>query len=528
MSASNIHRPDTPGILSPKFRRSDLIPIALVSALSLALHLIAIRGFGLFRDELYYIACSDHLAWGFVDQPPLSLLLLKGIRFLFGDSPAALRFLPALGGAAFVFLTGLMARELGGKKFAVFVASAAAFAPVGNLFQFHIYSMNFLDLLFWQACILIIIRLVRTGNPKLWVPFGIVAGMGLQNKVSLLLLVFGLGIGVVLTKRRRDLKSRYFWFGIALAILIFLPYLVWNFTHGWPTLEWMHNAETQKNIKDAPLAFIVGQLLYNNPLSVFVWLPGLLYFFLHKEGKRYCLFGWLSLSLFLLIMVLGGKDYYLAGIYPVLFAGGAVFIESAFRPKMRRALGAGLVVLLIVSTLLFSPLTLPVLSVNKTVAYVEGSGLNRSQERNEIGVLPQHFADMFGWEEFAATIAGIYETLTPDEQAGCLIYLRNYGEAAAVDFFGPKYGLPKAACAHNSYWYWGPPQWDGGVAIIMGDSRDRQASYADLSSHFETVVLAGTTRCDFCMPYENNRAIFLCRRAKFSIQEIWPGEKEFI
>lgn len=203
MSASNIHRPDTPGTHSPNFRRSDLIPIALVSALSLALHLIAIRGFGLFRDELYYIACSDHLAWGFVDQPPLSILALKMIKLLFGDSPAALRILPALGGAAFVFLTGLMARELGGKRLALLLAAVAGFAPVGNLFQFHIYSMNFIDLLFWQVCILIIIRLVRTDNPKLWVPFGIVAGVGLQNKVSLLLLVIGLGVGVLLTKRRR-------------------------------------------------------------------------------------------------------------------------------------------------------------------------------------------------------------------------------------------------------------------------------------------------------------------------------------
>lgn len=528
ISDSDIPKLETPGTLSPASRWLDFIPIAFISGLSLALHLIAIRGFGLFRDELYYIACSDHLAWGFVDQPPLSLLLLKGIRFLFGDSAAALRIVPALGGAAFVFLTGLMARELGGKKFAVFVASAAAFAPVGNLFQFHVYSMNFIDLLFWQACILIIIRLVRTGNPKLWIPFGIVAGMGLQNKVSLLLLVFGLGVGVLLTKRRQDLRSPYLWLGAALAILIFLPYLVWNFAHGWPTLEWMHNAETQKNIKDAPVAFMVGQLLYNNPLSVLLWLPGLLYFLLHKGGKRYRLFGWASLSLFLLIMILGGKDYYLAGVYPVLFAGGAVFIESTFRPNTRCLLGAALALLLVVSTLLLSPLALPVLSVEKTAAYFERSGISRSQERNEIGVLPQHFADMFGWEEFAATIAGIYETLTPEEQAGCLIYVRNYGEAAAVDFYGRKYGLPKAACAHNSYWYWGPPEWDGSVAIIMGDSRDPQTSYADLSTHFKTVVLAGTTRCDFCMPYENNRAIFLCRRARFSIQEIWPSEKEFI
>jgi hypothetical protein len=198
------------------------------------------------------------------------------------------------------------------------------------------------------------------------------------------------------------------------------------------------------------------------------------------------------------------------------------------RLKKRRVLGAALAVLLIVSALLLSPLTLPILSVDKTVAYVEGSGLNRSQERNEVGVLPQHFADMFGWKEFVATIAGIYKTLTPDEQKRCLIYVRNYGEAAALDFYGRKYGLPKASCGHNSYWFWGPPEWDGDVAIVMGDSRDPEESFADLSPLFETVVPAGTKRCNFCMPYENNRTIFLCRRAKFSIKELWPDEKHFI
>jgi 4-amino-4-deoxy-L-arabinose transferase-like glycosyltransferase len=513
---------------SSKSRWPDFVPIALVSGLNLVLHLVAIRGFGFFRDELYYIACSDHLAWGFVDQPPLSILVLKMVRLLFGDSPVAVRILPALGGAAFVLLTGLIARELGGKRFALLLASAAGFAPVGNLFQFHVYSMNFLDLIFWQVCVLILIRLVKTENPKLWVPFGIVLGMGLQNKVSLLLLVLGLGVGLLLTKRRRDLKSRHFWLGVALAVLIFLPYLIWNFTHGWPTLEWMHNAEAHKNVKDPPLIFLISQVFYNNPLSILVWLPGLWYFFFHREGRRYRLFGWLTLSLLLLIMFQGGKDYYLAGIYPVLFAGGALLIESAFRPRAKRVLGPALMFLLIGSTLFFSPFGLPVLSVEKTVAYVKASGINRSQEGLELGGLPQHFADMFGWEELAATIAGIQAGLPPDEQRRCLIYVRNYGEAAAVDYYGKKYGLPKASCPHNSYWLWGPPQWDGGVAIIIGESRDPQTSLADLKPHFESVEQAASTSCSYCMPYENNRPIFLCRGAKFSFRQIWPEEKNFI
>jgi len=507
---------------------SDVAIIGYVALANLVLHLMAVRGFGYFRDELYYIACSNHLAPGYVDHPPLSILLLKAIRLILGDSRLAIRLLPALGGALFIFMTGLMARKLGGKKFAVLLSSAAAFSPIGNFFQFHTFSMNFIDILIWQVCLYILLVIVETDNPKYWLLFGLVAGLGLENKVSILFLFFGLAVGILLTKKRTLLKSRYLWLGGTLAIFLFLPYVLWNHAHGWPTLEWMHNAQVHKNVANSALGFLRGQIIYSGPMVAIVWVAGLVYFFLHKRGSEFRLFAWMYVSLFFLFVLQNGKDYYLAPAYPILFAGGAVQLEEWLRSKPCFWLRPVIVSITLVMSLIFAPLALPILPVETTVALYRSLGITRSQERARLGVLPQHLADMFGWEEMTGPVAKVYQTLTPEERSKCLIYVRNYGEAAAIDFFGKSYHLPRAACGHNNYWLWGPPEWSGDVAIIFGTENDAEASLRDLGPYFERIELVATTSCRYCMPYENNRPIFVCRKAKFSLWEIWPREKNFI
>jgi 4-amino-4-deoxy-L-arabinose transferase-like glycosyltransferase len=520
---------DKRSVFSKKVWLSDAAIISYIALVNLALHLAVIQNYGYFRDELYYIACSNHLAVGYVDQPALSLVLLRLIRTAFGDSFLAIRFVPALGNIALIFLTGLMAKELGGKKFALILASIAGFAPTGNFFTFHIYSMNFIDILFWQACIYIIIRLLKTGNPKYWLLFGAVAGLGLENKVSILFLGFGIAFGLLLTKNRKYLQSKYLWLGGVIAGFLFLPYILWNASHGWPTLEFMRNAEGTKNIANTPFGFFRDQLGYNNPLTLLAWLPGLWYFFFHQEGKKFRLFGWMYVALYALFTIQHGKDYYLASAYPILFAGGAVLWEKWLQPKSRFWLKPLLAGAIFFAGLILCPITLPILPVEKAAALFPKMGVNRSQERLTMGVLPQHFADMFGWEELAATVAKVYQSLSPDEQSKCMIYVRNYGEAGAIDFFGKKYGLPKATCGHNSYWFWGPPRWNGDVAIIFGTSNDVQASLDDLSSFFQEVTYAAATSCQYCIPYENNRPIFICRGFKRgSFQDIWPREKHLI
>lgn len=515
--------------LSKNFWLSDYAIISYIALLNLFLHLLAIHGFGFFRDEFYYIACSDHLDFGYVDQPPLSILLLKFIRLTLGDSLAAIRILPVLSGAFIVFFTGLIARELGGKKFALILASAAAFAPIGNFFTFNIYSMNFLDFLFWQVAIYLVIKIIKTNNQKYWLMFGLTAGFGLQNKISVLFLCFGIVVGILLTKERKHLKSKYLWLGMVTAGLLFLPYILWNMTHDWATLEFMHNAKTLKMADVSPLGFLTGQILYNNPATLIVWLVGLCYFFFHKEGKKFRLFGWMFLSIYILFTIQEAKDYYLAPAYPILFAGGAVQFESWLRKKSLRWLKPVLVISILIPTLTLCPITLPILPVEKTVSLIQSMGIeHNASERHEMGVLPQHYADMHGWEDMVTTVANVYQSLTAEEQSQCVIYVRNYGEAGAIDFFGKKYNLPKATCPHNNYWFWGTPaDKTGDVAIIFGVSRNLQRNYEDLNPYFNEVRHAATFQCKYCMPYENNRPIFICLGFKSTLKEIWQSEKHY-
>lgn len=507
---------------------SEDFVIGLVALASVVLHLFALRGYGYFRDELYYIACSDHLAFGYVDQPPFSIFLLKGIRLIFGDSLVAIRMLPVLGGAMVIFMTGKLAKELGGRGFGVILAAIAAFAPIGNLFEFNYYSMNFLDHLFWLSCFFLLVRIIKTENPKIWILFGIIAGLGLQNKISILFLLFGMGVGLLFTSQRRQLKYWQFWAGMGITLLLFLPYVIWNAVHGWPTLEFIHNAREYKMSAVSPVGFFIGQLLHQNPATLIVWLAGLGYFFFHREARPYRLFGWLFLSVYVLFTVQEAKAYYLAGGYPILFAGGAILIGHLLERPRLRWLKPVLMAFLLIPTLVLCPMALPVFSTEKMIVYLESVGIQSdSGERHEMGVLPQHYADMHGWEEMAATVAEVYGRLSPEEQSKCFIFLRNYGEAGAIDFFGKAYGLPPAVCGHNNYWLWGPGDPSANVGIIIGDSHDVQESFEDLQSHFEEVVFGATFECRYCMPYEDNLHFFICRGMRSFLEEIWPGQKHF-
>jgi len=511
-----------------KIVRSDLFAPALLAGLNLGLALAAINRFGWFRDELYYVACSDHLAAGYVDHPPVSILILKLVRVLLGDSLFAVRLLPALGSAAFVLLAALIARELGGKKRAMALAAAAAFATA-NYFNLHIYSMNLWDILVWSGVLFLLARMIRTGNPRYWLGLGTLLGLGLENKITVVFLCLGIAAGVLLTPLRAHLKSRYFWLGAGWAAGLFLPYVLWNAGHGWAHLEFLRNASAEKNMPVSPLGFLLGQVVYQNPLNVLVWVPGL-WFFFRRAGRSFRFFGWAFAAMFLVMMALQGKDYYLSPAYPVLFAGGAIFWESLKPEKASRAITAVLAGLIVIVGLLVRPITLPVLSVEKTQAYLNALNLkDLAAERNAIGALPQHYADMFGWEEMAALYGEIFGKLGPDDRNACVIYVRNYGEAGAIDFFGRKYGLPRATCAHNSYWIWGPPEGKTGeVMIVLGNEHDLQKSFEDISPFFDSVEYAATFTHPLAMPYENDRPIFLCRGLKVSFAELWKRAKHFI
>ncbi|HTY36159.1 MAG TPA: glycosyltransferase family 39 protein [Bacteroidota bacterium] len=520
--------------MEDKVVQQEPVPALLIIPFSIALAQFVIQmlfagNYGYFRDELYYIACSKHLAFGYVDQPPFSILVLALVRLTLGDSLHAIRALPALTVSVTAMIASLTALRLGGGRFAAGLAAlCVAAAPVligGGRF----FSMNCFDVLFWASCCYLLVRILLGDSPKLWLIFGIVAGVGLQNKYSVGFLCIGIFFGLLLTHNRKHLAQRWFWLGALIAALIFLPHLLWEVKNGFPSIEFMRNASQLKNNPTSALEFFAGQLRELNYFNAIVWLAGLYFFFADRYGRQLRALGWMYVIVFAIMIASNGKAYYLSPIYPMLFAAGAVFIERLTAQPSRGWVKYVVVGAVTLMMLISIPFAIPVLPVEKFIAYEAMLGIKpQAAERTALGALPQHYADQFGWEEMVAVIASAYQQLSPEEQAKCVIYVRNYGEAGAVDFFGWRYGLPNALCAHNSYWFWGPGERTGDVSIIIGGRSDLKGNLDDLGQYFAHVELAATTHVDYCMPFEDHRQIFICKGFKYSFQKIWNHERFFI
>lgn len=497
---------------------------AWLALITLCVYLVtnAFGGYDYFRDEFYYIACTDHLAWGYVDHPPLSIFILWVNRLLLGDSIFVLRLLPAVAGAALVYITGLIVRELGGGKVAQLLAClGVAFAPIYLIIN-SFYSMNAFEPLFWMSAAYVIIRILHTGNQKLWLLFGTIAGLGLQNKHSMLFFSFAIVVGLLLTDQRKQLGSKWFWFGGVIAIILFLPNLLWQMTHDWATLEFMRNAQQWKIAILSPWEFISFQVLFQHPFVVPLWLGGILALFFHVDLKKYRLFGVAFITLLILFIVQRGKPYYLSPIFPIVISAGAVAIEQFVNRRNWRWLSSTYVVLLIFGGLVLLPLALPVLPVETYIRYSHALGLQQPKlERHGDLELPQVFADRFGWREMVAEVAAVYESLPPDKKAVAAIYTQNYGEAGAIDFYGGQYQLPKAVCGHNSYWLWGMRGYSGEVLVIVGGRLENHRKV------YDSVVQVAIHRNAYAMPYENNLPIFVCRNPKLPLLDVWKTTKHY-
>ena len=503
---------------------SHLAVLIYLALGTLALHMAANGGYGYFRDELYYLACGEHLDWGYVDQPPLIAFVAAFSRWLLGDSLRAIRFFPALAAAGKVLLTGLITRQFGGRRFAQILACVAVIIAPVYLGIDNFLSMNAFEPLFWMGCAYVAILIFKGGNPKLWLVFGALAGLGLENKYSMLFFGFAFVIGLLLTSWRKILLEKWIWFGGAVAFFIFLPNLLWEVRHHWPMLEILNNINrSHKNEPTALLSFFTGQVLLFEPLACPVWLAGLGWLLLSKAAKPYRALGWTFVVLFANFVVLQGKIYYLAPAYPMLFAAGAIVIENWIERRNVAWLEPAIVAVLVVAGAVLAPFAIPLLPVETYIAYQKALHLAPPRtEQHKMGPLPQGYADQFGWPEMAATIASVYNKLTPEERAKCGIFAQNYGEAAAIDFFGRKFGLPRALSGHNNYFLWGPGQHTGEVLIVLDDERET------LEKYFERVELAAVFHHEYVMPYENDMPIWICRGAKVSLKDLWPQVKKYI
>ncbi len=489
------------------------VPLAF-AALKLVLHTLAATNYGYFRDELYYIACSKHLAWGYVDQPPLSIALLALNRLLLGDSLLALRWLPAMAGAGTVLVTGLLVRALGGGRFAqVFSCLCAVLVPLWLTID-HFFSMNAFDTFFWSLAALLLLRALAQDRLGPWVWLGVVLGLGLLNKTSMLWFGGGAFLGILVTGHRRALLTRGPWLAAAVAGLLFLPHVVWQVQNGWPTLEFMRNATQHKMVRTGFVSFWTQQITLMSPVLFPVWLLGLGSLL---ASSRTRVLGIVFVAVAALLVASGSsRPNYLSVAYAPLFAaGGAALERAAGLPRRGWLRGAAVAVVLLLGLPLV-PVGLPLLPVERHVAYAAVIGVRPGeQERTREGPLPQVFADMFGWEDLTRRVARVYHSLPPEERAKCGILAYNYGQAGAIDFFGPRYGLPPAISMHNNYWLWGPRGHTGEVLIFVGGDRD------DPHSDFRSVELADTTSCEYCMPYENGAPIFLCRGLNQPLARRW-------
>jgi len=502
--------------------RSGLFVPIVLAFLKLTIHLLANGGYGYFRDELYYIACSGKLDFGYVDHPPLVALATKLSRLLLGDSLFSLRLFPAIAGALVVLLTGLIVRELGGKKFAQALACLAVIISPVFLVTGNHMSMNVFDHLFWALSALLLIRILRTKSTKLWIALGIVLGVGLQNKHSIFFFGFGLLVGLMLSSARKHLFTLEMWLGLAVAFLIFLPHLIWQFIHGFPSVEFIRNASLYKNLSLSPQEFLLGQIIEMHVFLFPLLLLGLVHFLFLKPAKPYRVFGWMYISIFGLFILTSAKTYYIAPLYPMMFAGGAVLFEIIIERWSLSWLKPATLAFLCGGGLLSAPMALPILPVETFIKYAEYLELSAPRsEDHETGPLPQHFADMFGWEELTRSVSDVYNDLPPRDQGQCGIFAQNYGEAGAIDFFGRKYGLPEAVSGHNNYWIWGPRHYTGEIMIIIGGTE------ADYERIYESVEQVGLFMHDYVMPYENNLPLFVCRGLKVSMEELWPEVKHY-
>lgn len=495
-------------------RRTVSLLLLLVLA-SLGLHLLTNGQYGFHRDELDTLDNARRLAWGYIAYPPMTPFIARIGLELFGPSLVWLRFLASLAQAVAIVLAGLMARAMGGGRFAQLTAAAAvAIAPVAMAAGLMLHYLSF-DYLWWVLTAYGVVRLCKTANPRWWLLIGAAIGLGMMTKYTMIFCVVGVVIGVLFTTRRRDLRSPWLWGGVALALLIFLPNLLWQIRHEFISLTFLSSIHARDIAWGRTEGYLLDQLYATtNPLTLPLWGAGLYFVFWAAAGQRFRMVGWMFVTPFLLLWLLQGRGYYLAPAYPALLAAGAVWGERwlqtlAPRPaqRVRRTVTSGLAVGAVISALL----TLPLTPVNSPLWRIADS-------------VHENFREMVGWPELVETVAGIYAKLPAEAQAHTAILTGNYGEMGAINLYGPAYGLPAAISGINSAWERGygdpPPQ----TVIVVGYG-------PELANRlFQDCQLAGQVTNHYGIKNEESSwrpAILVCQQPRQPWPALWPHLRTF-
>ena len=502
--------------------KNGLIAIALAAAAAL-LHLATVARYGYFRDELYFIACSKHLAWGYVDQPPL-VALAAWLASPAGYGLAALRALPVAAAILTTYLAVQLARELGGGRFAQIVAGAATLLAPAYLLLGNTLTTTSFEPLSWTLAIYACIRIVRGARLGLWALLGVIVAFGAYGKYSIALLAIAVAVGLITTPQRTVLVPlRGPLLSAAVALLLLAPNLGWQVAHGWPIVEVLRGDAAHRpglqnglalesvDLARNAVAFLIEQLLYTNPLAAPVWIAGLIAPFCNSKLRDLRFIPIAYGVLLVAAVALAAKGYYIVGVYAALFAIGGVAFERAagwFRiPAIAAMLAVGIAAL---------PLSIPVLSPGTLIAYTRVLGLT-GRDGTPPHLIQPVFAEEFGWQRLARDVASVYRSLPRGIRKDAAIYADTYGDAAALDFYGPGYGLPPAISSQNAYYLWGTRGYDGRVLIAIG------ATHAGLlRKYYRSVSLVRTSAEPLKWVVEGPAPIYLCRNPVAPLSVIWP------
>ena len=495
--------------------------LALAGAFFL-LHAVTnlVSPYGIHRDELLYFAMGRHLRLWHMDFPPAIAILSEIQRFALGDSLVALRMVPALASSAIVVLAALLARELGGGRVAQGFAALAVVASVffqraGSLFQPVV-----LEALWWSAAFYALTRLCRGDGPerRWWLALGFAGGVGLLTKFSVLFLGFGVLVALLATRHRRALLTRWPWVALLVALVVGSPSIVGQITLGWPLIGQMEDLRATQLGHVTVAGFFLTQLMFGPAMLVAGW--GGLALLFARDLRRFRLIGWTVLAVWATLVILHGKAYYVGATYPVMFAAGAVGLERLRAPRWGPALRRVAAVSTAAYGVLVLPLGVPIMPPAPLERYIHAIGATAALRDNQgvLGRLPQDYADMLGWQERVAAVAQAFHTLSPLDRAQAVIIGNNYGEAGALDFYGPRLGLPPVVSAAGSFYYFGPGTRPGSVAVTLGEGE------RGLHRLFDSVEAGPHLTNPLTVREERDLTIYICRGPKGTLQEIWPRE----
>lgn len=519
---------------SRKFFWSDNAILVYLALVKLVIHLLTATNYGYSGDELYFLAMSKHLDFGYVDVPPLIVMLAALSRLLIGDSLFAIHVLPAIAGAVMVYFAGLLARKLGGGRFAQwFTALMVIVAPFwleeNSYFTYEPFDQLFVLLVFYM-----IVLIIKQETPKRWLIFGLIAGLGVMTKLTMIFTGFGLVVALLLTSRRKSFITRWPWLAALIVIAICTPYIIWQVTYDWPLLKYWQNYAAFRPHNDT-LQFFQLQTLALNPVTLPIWLMGIYYLLFHREGKKYRVLGLMHLVLLISISWVMKLEFrQITSSYFPLLAAGAVFLEKTIAlPQFRRIfLGwikpvyAGI---LLLSSILIAPSCLPMLPLPVLEKYLNVTTYSPVSSFERLSEIPFRFAFRLGWPEMVKEIADVYYRLPESDREKCIIWASDYPEASAIDLFGKTYGLPNAISNHLSYQIWGPGEKSGEVAIVFGKGYfSPMFTKIWLSGIFKEVEhVAMIPGHKYSVSFEKDLPVFVCRKPRMNFKKAWEMFEDF-